>query len=81
MSVLENYVVQNQFIIYGISIWMFVIRFAAKLKVLYISRLSNKGPAKQKVVPEIQPRKLRTLDVFAGCGGLSCGFDQVSAPS
>nr|AFV53350.1 DNA (cytosine-5-)-methyltransferase 1 [Pleurobrachia bachei] len=39
-------------------------------------RLSNKGPAKQKVVPEIKPRKLRTLDVFAGCGGLSCGFHQ-----
>ncbi|KAL5271589.1 hypothetical protein ACHWQZ_G002012 [Mnemiopsis leidyi] len=42
-------------------------------------RSSNKGKKKRagiKSEKETQFRKLRTLDVFAGCGGLSAGFHQ-----
>ena len=45
-----------------------------------LSRSSNKGKKKKvetKTENEPQFRKLRTLDVFAGCGGLSAGFHQV----
>ena len=49
------------------------------IKSIVIFRSSNKGKKKKLDVENApsQFKKLRTLDVFAGCGGLSEGFHQV----